>query len=113
MSWGSFWHSVGGGISKAFGVITSPIRWAGGIIKDSVHAVTHLPAQIVQGVTKIAGKVNDTFKNVVNHVADDVKDLAMPALRHRIVVSPELEVEGVTTDDVLGQILAHVEAPRQ
>ena len=75
MSWGSFWHSVGGGISKAFGVITSPIRWAGGIIKDSVHAVTLLPAQIVQGVTKIAGKVNDTFKNVVNHVADDVKDL--------------------------------------
>ena len=44
---------------------------------------------------------------------DDVKELAMPALRHRIVVSPELEVEGVTTDDVLAQILAHVEAPRK
>ena len=75
MGWSSFWHKVGGGISKAFGVITSPIKWAGGIIKDTIHTVTHLPAQIVQGVQHIAGKVNDTFAKVVTTVSHDVKDL--------------------------------------
>ena len=75
MSWGSFWHKVGEGISKAFSVITSPIRWAGGIIKDTVHTVVHFSGKVIQGVKQIAAKVNNTFKNVVNHVADDVKDL--------------------------------------
>ena len=75
MTWSSFWHRIGHGISKAFGVITSPIKWAGGIIKDTIHTVVHFPQKVVQGVTQIAGKVNDTFKGVVNHVADDAKDL--------------------------------------
>ena len=75
MTWKSFWSKVGHGISKAFGVITSPIKWAGGIIKDTVHTVVHFPQQVVQGVTQIAGKVNDTFAKVVTTVSHDVKDL--------------------------------------
>ncbi len=43
---------------------------------------------------------------------DDVKSLALPVLRHRVVVAPELEVEGRTPDDVLGEVLLGVEAPR-
>ena len=43
---------------------------------------------------------------------DDVKRLAIPALRHRIVVAPELEIEGLRADDVLGSVLEKVEAPR-
>jgi MoxR-like ATPase len=43
---------------------------------------------------------------------DDVKDLALPALRHRVTVSPELEVEGRTADDVLSALLERVNAPR-
>ncbi len=43
---------------------------------------------------------------------DDVKSLALPVLRHRVVVAPELEVEGRTPDDVLGEVLLRVEAPR-
>jgi MoxR-like ATPase len=43
---------------------------------------------------------------------DDVKDFALPVLRHRIVVSPELEVEGRTPDDVLSALLERVNAPR-
>jgi MoxR-like ATPase len=43
---------------------------------------------------------------------DDVKRLAVPALRHRIVLSPELEMEGLGSDDVLRQVLASIEAPR-
>jgi len=43
---------------------------------------------------------------------DDVKDIAVPALRHRIVISPEIELEGQTSEDVVRSILEHVEAPR-
>ncbi len=43
---------------------------------------------------------------------DDVKFVALPALRHRIQLSPEIELEGERTDDVLHAILAHVDAPR-
>ncbi|MEO1574078.1 MAG: MoxR family ATPase [Pseudomonadota bacterium] len=43
---------------------------------------------------------------------DDVKHVALPALRHRIILAPEMEIESYTTDDVLGEILDKVEAPR-
>ena len=43
---------------------------------------------------------------------DDVKDFAFPVLRHRVVVSPEVEVEGRTSDDVLQALLARVAAPQ-
>ena len=42
---------------------------------------------------------------------DDVKGLAPAALRHRIVVAPELELEGVTPDMALKSILDQVEVP--
>ena len=44
---------------------------------------------------------------------DDVKAVALPVLRHRLTLSPELDLEGVTTDDVLRSILQKVEAPRE
>jgi len=44
---------------------------------------------------------------------DDVKGVAKPVLRHRIQLSPDLEIEGATADRVLGDLLDSVEAPRQ
>jgi len=44
---------------------------------------------------------------------DDVRDIARPALRHRIALAPELQIEGQGADDVLGALLAKVEAPRR
>ncbi|MGY4514751.1 AAA family ATPase [Lysobacter sp. HA18] len=44
---------------------------------------------------------------------DDVREIALPALRHRIGLSPELQLEGQSTDTVLRALLARVEAPRQ
>ncbi|WP_133500170.1 AAA family ATPase [Cognatilysobacter terrigena] len=44
---------------------------------------------------------------------DDVREVALPALRHRIGLSPELQLEGQSTDTVLKALLARVEAPRQ
>jgi MoxR-like ATPase len=43
---------------------------------------------------------------------DDVKAVATPALRHRVSLSPELEIEGHKTDDILQALLEKVEAPR-
>jgi MoxR-like ATPase len=42
---------------------------------------------------------------------DDVKGIAPAVLRHRIVLAPELEVEGRTPDDVLAALLARVRVP--
>jgi MoxR-like ATPase len=43
---------------------------------------------------------------------DEVKAVAKPALRHRMALRPELELEGATPDDVLDSLLATVPVPR-
>ena len=43
---------------------------------------------------------------------DDVKALARPALRHRIKIRPEAELEGVTADAVIDTVLNSVPVPR-
>ncbi|PRX44180.1 MoxR-like ATPase [Prauserella shujinwangii] len=43
---------------------------------------------------------------------DDVKTLAKPALRHRVGLRPEAELEGATADGVLDRVLASVPVPR-
>jgi len=43
---------------------------------------------------------------------DEVKAVAKPALRHRIELRPEVELEGVTADGVLDGVLASVPVPR-
>jgi len=43
---------------------------------------------------------------------DDIKALAVPALRHRIVLAPGAEIEGLTSEAVVRQILEQVPVPR-
>jgi MoxR-like ATPase len=45
-------------------------------------------------------------------VPDDVKRAALPALRHRILLKPEAELEGFEADRVLNDVLAAVAVPR-
>ena len=45
-------------------------------------------------------------------VPDDVRELVLPALRHRVILAPEAEVEGQTTDGALAALVAGVEVPR-
>jgi MoxR-like ATPase len=45
-------------------------------------------------------------------IPDDVKSRAASALRHRIILAPELEVEGRTVDDVLSVIASRVPVPQ-
>jgi MoxR-like ATPase len=44
---------------------------------------------------------------------DDVKQAALPVLRHRIVLRPEAELEGMDADRVLRDVIAAVPVPRQ
>ncbi|RFS20997.1 MoxR family ATPase [Chitinophaga silvatica] len=45
-------------------------------------------------------------------VPDDIVEMVPHVLRHRIILTPEKEMEGVRTDDVIAQILKKVEVPR-
>jgi MoxR-like ATPase len=45
-------------------------------------------------------------------IPDDVKVLAPPALRHRVVLAPGAEIEGLNADQIVGQILEQTAAPR-
>jgi MoxR-like ATPase len=45
-------------------------------------------------------------------IPDDVKGTALAALRHRVMVAPELELEGITADTALRAILDQVDAPK-
>jgi len=43
---------------------------------------------------------------------DDIKSAALPVLRHRIVLKPEADLEGLTPDLIVQQVLASTEVPR-
>ncbi len=45
-------------------------------------------------------------------VPDDVVELALPALRHRVILSAEAEVEGHAVDELLRELIRSVEVPR-
>jgi MoxR-like ATPase len=45
-------------------------------------------------------------------IPDDVQFLAYHVLNHRIILSPEAEMEGVTTEDVIKEIIQKIEVPR-
>jgi MoxR-like ATPase len=43
---------------------------------------------------------------------EDIKDATIPVLQHRIIVTPEREMEGITSAEVIKQIIESVEIPR-
>ncbi|HYC39361.1 MAG TPA: MoxR family ATPase [Chitinophagaceae bacterium] len=43
---------------------------------------------------------------------EDILDVVIPVLRHRIILSPEKEMEGVTEDEVIRQIIQSMDVPR-
>lgn len=45
-------------------------------------------------------------------VPDDVKEFAIPVLRHRVTLAPELQVDGRSADDIISSILSRVTAPK-
>ena len=62
---------------------------------------------LMQGARTLAA-----FRGRDYAVPDDVAELALPTLRHRVILSPEAEVEGHRVDDMLKELLHAVEVPR-
>ena len=59
-----------------------------------------------------AARVLAAFAGRSYVVPDDVTELVLPALRHRVILTPEAEVAGETTDGGLAAVVASVEVPR-
>jgi MoxR-like ATPase len=65
------------------------------------------------GIALVSGaRVLAAFAGRSYVVPDDVTDLVLPALRHRVILSPEAEVSGRTTDGELTAVLKTIEVPR-
>ncbi|MBR5244311.1 MAG: MoxR family ATPase [Thermoguttaceae bacterium] len=62
---------------------------------------------LVQGARVLAA-----FRGRNYATPDDVVPLVLPTLRHRVVLSPEAEIEGRRVDDVLTALLRSIETPR-
>lgn len=62
---------------------------------------------LVQGARALAA-----FRGRTYAVPDDVTEIVLPALRHRVVLGAEAEVEGASVDQELGTLLKSVEVPR-
>ncbi|MEN1784869.1 MAG: MoxR family ATPase [Bacteroidota bacterium] len=43
---------------------------------------------------------------------EDIKQIAVPVLRHRVIITPEREMEGITTAQIINDILQSVEIPK-
>jgi len=43
---------------------------------------------------------------------DDIKEIAKPVLRHRIVLRSEAEIEGTSADEIIDEVIAGIEVPR-
>lgn len=58
-----------------------------------------------------AGKAHAFIRGRGYVTADDVKAIAYHVLRHRLILTYEAEAESMTTDNVIKEILSHVEVP--
>jgi MoxR-like ATPase len=89
-----------------------------GYIQRLMHATRDIDALSVGGSPRsglmllMGAKSLARFSGRDFVTPDDVKSAFLPALRHRVVLSPASELEGTAADDVLGYILEAVEAPR-
>lgn len=59
-----------------------------------------------------AGKTLAALQGRDYVVPDDIKLLVPPVMRHRIILKPEAEIEGMNADRALERVLARVEVPR-
>ena len=64
------------------------------------------------GLVRIA-KANAFLQGRDYVLPDDIKNMAVPVLQHRVALTPDVEIEGLTTPEVLTLMLNDIEAPRQ
>jgi MoxR-like ATPase len=73
----------------------------------------HLGASPRAGLALVQGsRTLASFRGRDYAIPDDVVDIILPALRHRVIMTAEAEVEGLKVDDQLMQLLRSIEVPR-
>lgn len=73
----------------------------------------HLGASPRGGIALLHGaRTLAAFSGRSYAVPDDVVQIALPSLRHRVVLTPEAEVEGRQVDELLEELIRSVEVPR-
>jgi len=92
---------------KLVGYINSLVRRTRGWPQLHMGASPRAGLALMQGARTLAA-----FRGRDYAVPDDVVELALPALRHRVILSAEAEVEGHAVDEVLSDVIASVEVPR-
>jgi len=92
---------------KLFDYINSIVRLTRSWPQFHLGASPRAGIALVQGARTLAA-----FRGRDFAVPDDVVDIALPALRHRVVLTAESEVEGHRADDLLRQLIRTVEVPR-
>lgn len=60
-----------------------------------------------------AARANALLRGDEFVLPDDIKAMALPVMRHRVILSADVEIDGQNADTVLKQLLDSVEAPRQ
>jgi MoxR-like ATPase len=83
-----------------------------------VHETRNNPALYLGGSPRASlsilrsAKANAAVKGRDFVTPEDVVEMAPHVLRHRVILTPEKEMEGLTADDLIGNILKSVEVPR-
>ena len=90
------------------------IRYTSAIVRKTRQwPAFSLGASPRAGIALVAGaRVLAAFGGRSYVVPDDVTELVAPALRHRVILSPEAEVSGETVDGALAALMRTVEVPR-
>ena len=88
---------------------TRPDDWAGPLVREWVRwgAGPRAGQALVLGA-----KARALLEGRFAITPDDVRALAEPVLRHRVLVNFRAEAEGMTADSIVARLLAEVPGPR-
>lgn len=59
-----------------------------------------------------SSKVTAAIKGRNFVIPEDILEMALPVLRHRIILSPEKEMEGINPDELIKELIAEIDVPR-
>jgi MoxR-like ATPase len=89
-----------------------------GYIVDIVRQTRRHPSVLVGAGPRatqaliLAGRTHAALNGRDFITPDDIKTMALPVLEHRLILRPEYEIEGLTVDEVIGEILKEIAVPR-
>jgi MoxR-like ATPase len=92
---------------ELLGYITRLIRGTRENLKVEVGASPRAGLMVLT-----AAKARAALHGRPHVLPDDIKAVARPTLRHRLVLKPGAEVDGFTPDDILDELLGRAEVPR-